>query len=659
MTHEQSHAVSNQLRRLIGRQSGCTLTDAQLLEEFVTERDEAAFEVLVWRHGTMVLSLCQRVLHDSHEAEDAFQVTFLVFARKAGSIGKRDSVGSWLYKVAYRVALRLRTRKASRSAREEPLDDLPAREATDEVLWHDLRPVLDEEINRLPEKYRAAFVLCYLQGHTNEEAAERLGCPKGTILSRLARGRERLRSRLARRGLALSVGGLATVLSQNAVSAAVPAALVSSTIQAAIPFAAGQAVAGLVSASVASLTEGVLHTMFLTKLKFATAALLALATLGTGVGLFSYQTLAGPANKVEAAAAFQEEQRRPESERRPDERRGEGERQREPRNPPAFNGKITSISEDGKTLTLEFATARGEEPKKTTLKLTDKSTVEFARGQKDIFKKLKVGDTASVWLQAGSTDTVASLQAQRQPNLTGKIVGVSADEKLLTLEVPGRERGAGPDKIEIKLTEKTKKEPGRGEEGKLQVGNLATVWLEEGSKDTAVVVQANRPRPDAAGVITAISPDGKVLTLEAKTRGGEATSSEIKLAETTKIQFLNGQGKKLKVGQTVMVWFQEGSRETAAIVQANLQRRSPDVNGTITAISPDGKVITLEVRKRGEEPTKTEIKLTDKTEIEFPGTEKAEEKKLTVGYSGAVWFQEGSKDTAALFQAAKPAVRSR
>src|SRR5262249_30747917 len=156
----------------------------------------------------------------------AFQATFLVFARKAGSIGKREAVGSWLYKVAYRVALRLRAKTARWPAPPpcpapaqqfaNALDELPAAKAADDVLWHDLRPVLDEEIDRLPEKFRVPFVLCYLEGHTNEEAAEQLGCPKGTILSRLARGRERLRSRLVRRGVTLSIAGLAAALTQHA-----------------------------------------------------------------------------------------------------------------------------------------------------------------------------------------------------------------------------------------------------------------------------------------------------------------------------------------------------------------------------------------------------------------------------------------------------------
>ena len=212
------------------------MTDARLLEDFVSRRDEASFEVRVWRHGLMVLNLASAILRDAKEAEDAFQATFLMFARKAGSIGKGEALAGWLHKVAYRVALRLpRQGSAKRSAREKPLDDLPAPAAGDEVQWRDLRPVLDEEIDRLPAKYRTPLVLCYLQGRTNEEAAERLGCPKGTILSRLAHGRERLHSPVAvRRSIALSAGCLATLVFQNASSAALPAVLVKSTAKAAL-----------------------------------------------------------------------------------------------------------------------------------------------------------------------------------------------------------------------------------------------------------------------------------------------------------------------------------------------------------------------------------------------------------------------------------------
>jgi hypothetical protein len=201
------------------------------------------------------------------------------------------------------------------------------------------------------------------------------------------------------------------------------------------------------------------------------------------------------------------------------------------------------------------------------------------------------------------------------------------------------------------------------------VGHVASVWLQEGSKDTAAAIQTNTPRPDGSGVITAISENGKVLTLESKGRAGEVIKSDINLTDQTRIEVVGAdrvEDKKLKVGYGVTIWLQEGSRDTAATVQALtpeqllIQRKSPDVAGTITAISIDFKVITLETRKRGEDQTiKTDIKLGDKTRILFAGTEKDDEKVLKVGYTASVWLQEGSTDTAAVVRAVKPAERRR
>jgi RNA polymerase sigma factor (sigma-70 family) len=257
-------------------------TDKLLLERFTRQRDQSAFAALVRRHGPMVLGVCQRILHNPQDAEDAFQATFLVLARKTGSLARPELLGNWLYGVACRTALSARAEVARRRACERPVVDRPV-EATGDVDWHDLRPVLDEEVNRLPDIYRVPFVLCYLEGKTNDEASRHLGCPKGTVLSRLARARERLRVRLARRGLAPSAGLLAAVLTERLTGAALSAALADSTAEAAVQFAAGKAAtAGAVSAKAAALTKGVLRTMFLAKLK--TVGMLVLV-LGLAAGV--------------------------------------------------------------------------------------------------------------------------------------------------------------------------------------------------------------------------------------------------------------------------------------------------------------------------------------------------------------------------------------
>jgi RNA polymerase sigma factor (sigma-70 family) len=258
------------------------LTDAQLLERFVADRDEAAFEVLVWRHGPLVYNVCRRVLRRPDDVEDAFQATFLALVRKARAIRNRAAVAGWLYQVAYRASLRARA--ARRATQPYPDAELPAPETEDALAWRDLRPVLNEEVHRLPAKYRDAVVLCYLSGHTTEEAARQLGCPRGTVLSRLAWARERLRKRLVRCGLALPSGALAVWLAQEGASASAPAPLIGSTVRAATGLASGKAAAGVVSARAVILMEGALRSMFLAKLKTtATVGVLAVV-LGVGVG---------------------------------------------------------------------------------------------------------------------------------------------------------------------------------------------------------------------------------------------------------------------------------------------------------------------------------------------------------------------------------------
>src|SRR4051794_30206457 len=206
--------------------------DEQLLDLFVNRSDPGAFRALVARHGPMVLRVCRSVLRDPHDAEDAFQATFLVLVRRAGSLWARDSLGPWLHQVAHRTASRARSVAARRRRHEARGAELMAR-STHEDGRDDLGGVVHEEVGRLPERYRAAVVLCLLEGLTPEQAARYLRCPVGTVQSRLARGREQLRGRLTRRGLTVPAGLLAVGGARSGASAAVPAALANSTIRAA------------------------------------------------------------------------------------------------------------------------------------------------------------------------------------------------------------------------------------------------------------------------------------------------------------------------------------------------------------------------------------------------------------------------------------------
>ncbi len=276
MADEQARSVIQSLHQTAGLPPDADLADRQLLERFVTARDEAAFAALVQRHGPMVLGVCRRLLHDAHEAEDAFQATFLVLVHKARSIVRPELLGPWLHGVAYHTAARAR-QAARRRAREREAAAMADGDPAVEVMWRDLCQVLDQELGRLAEKYRAPLVLFYLEGKTTEEVARQLACPKGTVLSRLARGRERLRLRLLRRGVAPSVGLLAGFLAAKAAPAAVPAAVAEGAIQAAVLTVAGKAAAGAIPATVAGLTKGVLRAMFMSKLKAVAAVALAVA----------------------------------------------------------------------------------------------------------------------------------------------------------------------------------------------------------------------------------------------------------------------------------------------------------------------------------------------------------------------------------------------
>src|SRR5947209_8379126 len=234
-----------------------TSADTALLHRFVTHRDDAAFAALVERHGPMVLGVCRRVLHNATDADDAFQAAFIVLAGKARSIARPELLGSWLYRVAFRAALRARAAAARRPEQAAPAADLAVTNRDAETA--ELRRVLDEEIDRLPLKYRVPVVLCYLEGHTNEEAARRLRCPTGTIASRLATARERLRTRLVRRGVTLTAGALAATFSAGTLTAAVPAALAE-----AVP---GAVLGGTAARSAMILAKGVLRTMLLTRIR--------------------------------------------------------------------------------------------------------------------------------------------------------------------------------------------------------------------------------------------------------------------------------------------------------------------------------------------------------------------------------------------------------
>ncbi len=277
----QRNSLVQHIRRLalVGFEG---VSDAHLLELFVSRKDDAAFEAIIKRYGLMVLGVCRRVLRDAHDVQDAFQATFMVFVRKAASLKNPELLGNWLYGVAYRAALKMRHAKLTRQHKERQVSAMPPSDRAS--ISDDVLAALDQEINNLPEKYRAPLVFCDLQGLSRTEAAKKLRWPVGTLNWRLAAARAKVAKALTRRGMTLGFGGLAA-LTQSTASAALPTPLVMATIKAGMSLAAGGAIAtGVVSTQVPYLMEGVVKAMFLSKLKAPVTFLLVASVLGGGAG---------------------------------------------------------------------------------------------------------------------------------------------------------------------------------------------------------------------------------------------------------------------------------------------------------------------------------------------------------------------------------------
>jgi RNA polymerase sigma factor (sigma-70 family) len=305
MAQTQLGVVLRHLHRLVGPSSSDEPTDRQLLDRFIARRDEAAFEELLRRHGPMVLGACRRLLGADHDADDVFQATFLLLVHKAASIRKGTALGCWLYGVAYRLALKARTTAARRRVHERRVADMRHADVTSQPSWDELRPLLDEELARLPTRLRAPLVLCYLEGKTNAQAAREIGCPAGSMSKRLARGREVLRRRLTRRGVGLSAAALSLLLAENA-SAAVPAALGRATLDAGLAATAGAGLVGVASARVASLVQWGVRDMFLVKCKLVLTLVLALGTIGAGAGALTAPQPAEPRAPAEEQPAAEQ-----------------------------------------------------------------------------------------------------------------------------------------------------------------------------------------------------------------------------------------------------------------------------------------------------------------------------------------------------------------
>jgi RNA polymerase sigma factor (sigma-70 family) len=607
--------ILSYLRHSVAREESGDVTDAQLLDAFVRRRDEAAFELLVWRHAALVLGTCRRLLHDRHEAEDAFQATFLILVRKATTISKRASLGCWLHRVACRVAQRARLRTAKRAFAPLPGEDIPARAEPDEVLWRDLRPVLEEEVNRLPEKYRRPFVLCYLEGNTNEQAARQLGCPKGTVLTRLLRGRERLRNRLTRRGVVLSEAILATLLIPQAADAVPTAALISALVKAATPFAAGNAAAGLVSARTAAWTEGVLKAMFLTKLKITSAVVGVLALAAAGVGLLTEPLWA--------------EQRASQAGRDPARAEARGERgdARAPAHPEA-RGILKAVDAGKGTLTVAVGDGRNE-PEEKTFTVAKNAEIGVGTGggrRGGAFHEATLADLApgaQVTLLLADDQKTAVCVLADGPTVQGTLKAVDAEKRTITVATWTRtgRRDEQPEQQEKTYTlakdGEVAMDDGRGKtfsikETKLvdlPVGSLATVKL---SADLKHVQFIQVEGPTVFGVVKAVDAGKHQIQLSNRSggRGREEVVEERTIAVNPLANVLldDGKNRRFSLRQGKLEDIPAGALATMKLAADQqsatvIQVQGPTVYGPIKAVAADMGTITLVLRAaRGDTP---------------------------------------------------------
>jgi RNA polymerase sigma factor (sigma-70 family) len=308
MARGQLETAVRHIQRLVAEQTTGAQTDGELLRRFSAQRDEGAFAALVDRHGRLVLRLCQSLLHQEQDAEDCFQATFILLAQKAGTIRRSQAVGSWLYGVAHRVAMNAKRKAARRrthereAARREPPSEGP--QPADRGALREIQAVLEDEVARLPEKYRAPFVLCCLEGASGVEAARELRCKPGTLTARLTRARQMLRRRLTRRGVTLSAALSAQALFVPGGGAAVPAALTAATVKAGLLTAAGTLTAGALSSAVTTLVKGVSEAMFLNKLKVV-CLLLAIVVAATSVATVTCVRIAQGDTRTESRPPFQ------------------------------------------------------------------------------------------------------------------------------------------------------------------------------------------------------------------------------------------------------------------------------------------------------------------------------------------------------------------
>jgi RNA polymerase sigma factor (sigma-70 family) len=584
MATGQMSEVIHHLRRAVLLRDGVALTDGQLLADYLSRRDEAALATLVRRHGPMVWGVCRRVLRNYHDAEDAFQATFLVLVRKAASIASRELLANWLYGVAQQTALNARTTSAKRRARERQVAQMPEPQTVPQEGWHDLQPLLDKELSRLPDKYRIPIVLCDLEGVTRKKAARQLGVPEGTVAGRLARARTMLASRLARHGLGLSSGVLAVLLAQNGASAGVPTSVVSSTIQAATLLTAGQgAAAGMISAPVAALTEGVLKTMLLSKCKTATVVLLAVVLLAGGAGWLTHQALADrPTDKAV---------------------KGEGKK-----HTTEVSGAVKAVDVPHNTVTLH-PRKEHPEPQTFTVAAGVKVLLGDGTGDKLGFVEGKLADLsegAPVILRLSEDQKVVRIWVEG-PTIEGTLKAANAANGTITVTValvkgePATDKtfavasnasvfiddGQAPNKSQ------PKKQPGLAD---LPTDAVVSLKL---SADRKVVGSIRAEGQSVTGVVKAVAGGKNTITLTISTKGAPDEERTFQVAKA--VQVFIDDGKKVKAKPAAAPRLADvpvGAQATLRLALDGqsvvaLRAEGANVHGTVKAVDAARNTLTL------------------------------------------------------------------
>jgi RNA polymerase sigma factor (sigma-70 family) len=582
-----SDRIAQHLRRLVLAEGG-ELTDGQLLERFLSRHEEDAFTVLVRRHGRMVLGVCRRVLGNAADADDAFQATFLVLVRKAQTLRSRQTVGNWLYGVAYHVALKARAAIRRRREKERQAADVAGRQLPTAASGSDWLPLLDQELRHLPEKYRVPVVLCDLEGKTLREAAGLLGWPQGTVAGRLSRARALLARRLRRHGLALSATALPALLLAEDASASVPPVLAHSTLRAATLAATGQAVAaGVLSANVIALMEGVFQAMLLRKLKITVVVLLSIVLAGAGAVFLTPRAAADKPSTAEGKEKPGEPRRGATSE---------------------LNAVLEAVDAARHTLTVNSGSfAKGG-------KLGRQESFDVAPHVKvylDSGTGGKLGFTEGTLadLRAGLALTL-KLSADRKvlaiwaegPTLSGTVKAVDAARRTVTVTAWANKKGEGEREVTFQVPEDARLTiyDGKGGKGKLQearplvdlpVGALVTVHL---SVDEKSAGSLDARGPEVRGVVKAVDAGKRRLTVSSGKEG------EHTFTISAELPISRGDGKKGQAGLLQLADVPTGAQVSVQLAPdqktvLSVVVEGASLGGTVKAVDVGQRKLTVSV----------------------------------------------------------------